>query len=240
MRPSYFETQYLEYCAIHAMNNLFQQKMITIEFMNRVSLDMNLVDKDTNRFSVTTGNYNNDVIEKALELYGFIIEPRWQFNLNNFANMVDSGVPFMIIITQENHHYSLRRFTKASEIWLFDSKMPLPIAETSQHFLHHIKKQYTSTHIQSVPQIIYVFENGYATQLPRAEFKIYSIIDTTVYQIPSYQKYQFMSITSSDIESNNKTFNPDSNSKNISLFNSNLAGNNESSMLNKLVILIFH
>ena len=240
MRPSYFETQYLEYCAIHAMNNLFQQKMITIEFMNRVSLDMNLIDKDTNRFSLTTGNYNNDVIENALELYGFIIEPRWQFNLNNFANMVDSGVPFMIIITQENHHYSLRRLTEASEIWLFDSKMPLPIIETSQHFLHHIKKQYTSTHIQSVPQIIYVLETGYATQLPSAQFKIYSIIDTIVYQIPYLHQNQFMSITSSDIESNNITFNPDSNFKNISLFNSNLAGNNESSMINKLVILIFH
>jgi hypothetical protein len=166
---------------------MFQNKIFTIDVMNRTAIAMSLIDSDHNRFNQESGDYNNDVIDQVLRENGFEFVQREDFDRNTFESSVNSGVPFMCIITQDTHHYSARRFSQDSCIWIFDSKLPFPVMDSSileKQLLFNILKHFDHGHIQRVPQILLVLNSGKAASVVVPEFKIYNSLTRIEYSLP--------------------------------------------------------
>ncbi len=187
MRPSYFETQLLEYCAIHALNNVLQNKVFSVELMNKISIGLSMTETNQTLFNPNSGDYSTDVIDQALQENGFNFVFRENFERDSFQSVVNSGQPFMCIITQDNHHYSARRFHNAGQIWLFDSKLPFPVMDSTileKQLLFNIIKHFDHGHIQRAPQVLIILESGRAADLIVPNFILYECPRIIDYALP--------------------------------------------------------
>jgi hypothetical protein len=175
-RPGYFETQILEYCAVHALNNVLQNNVFSVELMNRISIGLSKIEPNQNFFNPNSGDYSTEVIDQALQENGFNFVLRENFDRDSFQSDVNSGQPFMCIITQDTHHYSARRFQISGQIWIFDSKLPFPVMDSAileNQLLFNILKHFDQGHIQRAPQVLILLESGRAACLVVPNFIIY-------------------------------------------------------------------
>ena len=131
-RPGYFEQQFKQNCAVHALNNMIQCELFSSEFLNICAEYLTKNVNKNSKFKIVhydaNGNYDTEVIETALTRNGFKFENLFLENLDEYFN---NNEPFMFIITYFNHHFSARRFTQNGDIWIFDSEMEAAIIDSS-------------------------------------------------------------------------------------------------------------
>lgn len=111
-------------CAIHALNNLFQDRLFTAEDLdfhaqqinehNNLTL-FNFDNQDTNG-----GQYEFNTINAALETRGIT-------TIRLITNTIDDLPVGLYLLGNHNHWIGWRRFTDRGPIWCFDSLADRPI-----------------------------------------------------------------------------------------------------------------
>uniref|UniRef100_A0A336K828 Josephin-2 n=1 Tax=Culicoides sonorensis TaxID=179676 RepID=A0A336K828_CULSO len=151
----YHERQSKELCAMHALNNLFQEKVFTKDYLDNICLNLA---PDTNwlnphRSMLGLGNYDINVIMAALDskkdceaiwfdkrkdpdcivtdkIIGFIL---------NIPNKYDLG--FIVVpLLGRKHWISIKKI--GSDFWNLDSKLKVPQSiGTEQNAIEYLRKE---------------------------------------------------------------------------------------------------
>lgn len=140
--PTYFETQRGALCAVHAINNVFQDNLFdefvfddAVDEVRKRSLQYNIPppildsqnpndDFDDDYNDVKGGNYNIQTIQVVLESihYELRIIKLDELEVHCGNNSMPTGM-YLIRKRFPDHWFVLQKFHDAGPLWLIDSKM---------------------------------------------------------------------------------------------------------------------
>eukprot|EP00698_Gefionella_okellyi_P006644 TRINITY_DN1597_c0_g1_i3.p1 TRINITY_DN1597_c0_g1~~TRINITY_DN1597_c0_g1_i3.p1 ORF type:complete len:167 (-),score=25.26 TRINITY_DN1597_c0_g1_i3:90-590(-) len=132
----YFERQVLQRCAIHCLNNLFQERWTDVTMLDDIARE--LASRDTPSFLnqhksiLTIGNYGVNVLEIALQRRGF--ELKWcnasqqlqPSDLENSFGLIVNIQTWRLKFFPSRHWVAIRHMAQVGWV-LFDSNMDTPI-----------------------------------------------------------------------------------------------------------------
>ena len=135
----YHETQVADWCGKHALNNLLQRELFTVQYLNEISARLSLNEAalllpGTERtiFGIN-GNYSIEVLINALMEQGYTPNRLLDAQVVQALTEV-SAAAYLVSIT--GHFYSMRRFNNGRPLWIFESLKPRPYIDNDQfHYL---------------------------------------------------------------------------------------------------------
>ena len=132
----YHETQVADLCGKHALNNLLQRELFTVQYLNEISARLSLNEAafllpgtERSIFGIN-GNYSIEVLINALIGQGYI--PNRLLDAQVVQAMTEvSAAAYLVSIT--GHYYAIRRFNNNGPLWIFESLKPRPYID-NDHF----------------------------------------------------------------------------------------------------------
>ena len=138
----YHELQVSDQCGKHALNNLVQRELFTVEMLDTISLRLSRIEATLIRPSQTRtvfgigGSWNMEVLQAALIEQGLTPVNLTYENIVEISTRTSAGG---FLISKIGHFYSMRRLNEDGPLWLFDSMKPRPYID-NDHFNYLINR----------------------------------------------------------------------------------------------------